>query len=82
MVPPRRRLLGRRDLARLIAPPTFEKPHIGPPPVTDAQREHASGPIRLAVDAYRVLERSSIGRVALTTIGPTLMAVARRTGSR
>lgn len=82
MVPPRRRLLGRGDLARLIAPPAFEKLHVGPPPVTDAQRENASGPIRVAVDAYRVLERSGIGRAALVTIGPSLIAVARRTENR
>jgi SAM-dependent methyltransferase len=79
MVPPRRHLLGAADVRRLVRPPDFEKLRIGPPPVTDAQREGASAAIRVAVDAYRVAARSGIGRAALMAVGPSLIAAAQRT---
>ena len=82
MVPPRRRLLDAGDLRRLITPPSFEDLRIGPPPVADAQRAGASPAIRAAVDAYRMVSRSAIGRAALLAIGPALLAVARRAGTR
>lgn len=82
MVPPRRRLLGGGDLRRLVAPPTFGKLRVGPPPVTDAQRDAASPAVRAAVDAYRVAGRSALGRAALVAVGPSLLAVAQRTESR
>ena len=81
MVPPRRHLLSAADLRGLLTPPRFERPRIGPPPVTDAQRAGASSLVRAGVDAYRVAARLSVGRAALTAIGPTLLAVARRTAS-
>jgi SAM-dependent methyltransferase len=82
MVPPRRRLLGTGDLKGLVSAPAFEGLRVGPPPVTDAQRNSAPGAIRLAVDAYRVVARTSIGRAALVALGPSLLGVARRTHSR
>jgi SAM-dependent methyltransferase len=82
MVPPRRCLLGAGDLRRLIAPPTFRDLRVGPPPVTDAQRDGASPLLRAAVDAYRVASRSALGRAALIAVGPALLAVARRAESR
>lgn len=81
MVPPRRRLLGAGELRRLMAGAAFDGIRIGPPPVTDAQRQGASPLIRGAVDAYRVAARSAIGRAALVAVGPSLIAVARRSGS-
>lgn len=81
MLPPRRRLLSASDLAQLIAMPAFDSLSIGPTPVTDAQREGASPLLRAGVDAYRMVARSAIGRAALVSIGPSLLAVARRTGS-
>lgn len=82
MVPPRRRLLGAGDLRRLIAPPAFANLRVGPPPVTDAQRDAASPAVRAAVDAYRVASRSAPGRAALIAVGPSLLAVARRAEPR
>ena len=82
MVPPRRRLLRAGDLERLIASPAFEQRRIGPPPVTDAQRAGASPVIRAAIDAYRLVSRSVAGRAALVAVGPSLLAVARRTNAR
>lgn len=82
MVPPRRHLLGAGDLERLIAAPAFQQRRIGPPPVTDAQRAGAPPLIRAAIDAYRVVGRVAAGRAALVAVGPSLLAVARRTGSR
>lgn len=81
MVPPRRHLLGARELRRLMAGAAFDGISIGPPPVTDAQRQGASPVIRAAVDAYRVAARSVIGRAGLVAVGPSLIAVARRSES-
>jgi len=82
MVPPRRHLLGAGELRRLLSAPLFDQLRIGPPPVTDAQRQGASAVIRAAVDAYRVMARTAVGRAALVTVGPSLLAVARRTDVR
>jgi hypothetical protein len=82
MVPPRRHLLGAQDLRRLLSAPLFDQLRIGPPPVTDAQRQGASAVIRAAVDAYRVMSRTAGGRAALVAVGPSLLAVARRTDGR
>jgi len=81
MVPPRRHLLSAGDLRRQVSASAFDGLRIGPPPVTDAQRQSASPIIRAAVDAYRVAARSTIGRAALNAVGPSLLAVARRTGA-
>ncbi len=82
MVPPRRHLLGAGNVRRLLSAPMFAHPRIGPPPVTDEQRQGASPVIRAAVDAYRVVSRSALGRAALVAIGPSLIAVAQRTDAR
>ena len=82
MVPPRRHLLGAADVRRLLAPPRFDQLRMVPPPVSDAQRQGASPVIRAAVDAYRVAARNAMGRAALLAIGPSLIAVARRTSAR
>ena len=79
MVPPRRRLLGARDLRSLLSAPLFDNARLEPAPITDAQRNGASPVIRAAVDAYRVVARTAVGRSALVAAGPTLVAVARRT---
>jgi SAM-dependent methyltransferase len=79
MVPPRRHLLGAADLRRLLSTPRFTKRRLGPPPVSEAQRQGASPLIRAAVDAYRVTARTAVGRAALVAIGPSLIAVAQRT---
>ena len=81
MVPPHRHLLSAADLRGLLTPPRFERLRIGPPPVTDAQRAGASVLVRAGADAYRVAARLAVGRAALVAIGPTLLAVARRTAS-
>jgi len=81
MVPPRRHLLGAGELRRLMAGAAFDGIRIGPPPVTDAQRQGATPVIRAAVDAYRVAARWGIGRGVLVAVGPSLIAVARRSGS-
>ena len=81
MVPPRRHLLGAEDLRRLLSAPLFGNVRLGPAPVSDAQRNGASPVIRAAVDAYRVIAQSSLGRAALVAIGPSLLAIAQRTAS-
>lgn len=82
MIPPRRHLLDARDLRRLFSAPLFDQVRIGPPPVTEAQRQGAPPVIRAAVDAYRVMSRTVLGRAALVAIGPSLLAVAQRTDFR
>lgn len=78
MVPPRRRLLSAGDLRSMLGALPFERIAISPPPVADAQVKAASTPIRMAVGAYRALAGIGPGRALLTTIGPALLAVARR----
>ena len=78
MVPPRRRLLSAGELKRLLPAPAFDQQQIGPAPVTDAQRQGASPVMRAAIDAYRVVSGTAIGRAALVAIGPSLLAVARK----
>lgn len=78
MVPPKRTLLSAGTLRRALRSLPWYDIAIVPPPIADSQLKGASGAIRAAVGAYRVIAGLAPGRALLTGIGPSLLAVARR----
>ena len=79
MVPPKRTLLSAGTLRTAMRALPLSDIAIVPPPIADAQLKGASSAIRGAVGAYRVIAGLAPGRALLTGIGPTLLAVARKT---
>lgn len=78
MVPPRRTLLSKPELATLLREGGFRALHCAAPDVSEAQRRAASPVLRAAVDAYRVVRRMPIAREALLWAGPTILATSVR----
>ena len=77
-VPPVRRLLGARDVRRLLAAHGLGHVAIEPAVIAASQREAASGALRLAVDAYGLASATAIGRMFLAAAGPSLVVTAVR----
>jgi hypothetical protein len=78
MVPPKRRLVGARELRRLLGEHGFAVDRVIPPTIAEAQRRNASAPMKLMIDAYLLASAGTLGRQVLSLIGPTLVVTAHR----
>ena len=66
------------ELARKLAAARYEHIRLFSPEVTEAQRAHASLPVRGLIAGYRLARRLPLTRSLLRVLGPALHAVARR----
>jgi ubiquinone/menaquinone biosynthesis C-methylase UbiE/uncharacterized protein YbaR (Trm112 family) len=79
-IPPKRRMLSARSLARLIEEAGFELSRISLPNVPSGQRDHFGKGIKLLVDLYHIAKRLPMSRHLMQMVGPLLHAVAEKSG--
>lgn len=77
-IPPKRRLLGKSSLSRLLRDAGFTDAHIFLPDIPAGQRAHFSGLMGTMIDTYHLVKRAPGSRHLLEWIGPLLYVVARR----
>lgn len=77
-IPPKRQLLTRGSLTRLLMNAGFERPRIFVPQVAAAQRDGFSPGLRRVIDAYNRAVRLPAGRAVMLRVGPLLHAVTRK----
>jgi ubiquinone/menaquinone biosynthesis C-methylase UbiE/uncharacterized protein YbaR (Trm112 family) len=77
-IPPKRRLLSARSLAKLIHSAGFRANRIQLPEVSDGQRRHLGKAMNLLVNLYQTAKNLPISRQLLFFIGPLLHAVAEK----
>jgi len=77
-VPPKRRLLSVRSLAKLIRRSGFDQLWIDLPDVPPEQKMHCGKLLRLAIDTYHLVKRLPVLKNLLFCIGPLFHAVARK----
>ncbi|RME77291.1 MAG: class I SAM-dependent methyltransferase [Chloroflexi bacterium] len=75
-IPPRRRLLSTRGLARLVREAGFTRVRIQLPDVPEGQRAHFGPAMRRLIDGYHLAKRLPAGRQILGLVGPLLQVVA------
>jgi ubiquinone/menaquinone biosynthesis C-methylase UbiE/uncharacterized protein YbaR (Trm112 family) len=77
-VPPRRQLVSKGSIHRQLSAAGFEHISVDLPDVPSEQRDRFGRPIRLLVDTYQAMKRLPVFRQVLFTIGPLLVATARK----
>lgn len=77
-VPPRRKLLSRGSIQRELRAAGFEQISLDLPDVPSEQRDRFGRGIRLLVNTYERMKQIPVFRQVLFTIGPLLVATARK----
>ncbi|MGH9902732.1 MAG: class I SAM-dependent methyltransferase, partial [Pyrinomonadaceae bacterium] len=79
-IPPKRRLLSARSLARLIREAGFGSPRVMLSDVSAGQRSYFGKGMRLMIDLYNLARTLPVSRQLLRWTGPLLHAVAAKPG--
>ena len=77
-IPPKRRLLSARSLARPLREAGFTPPRIFLPDVPAGQRRHFGKGMRALIDLYGMAKRLPVSQQVLRWIGPLFHAVAEK----
>jgi ubiquinone/menaquinone biosynthesis C-methylase UbiE/uncharacterized protein YbaR (Trm112 family) len=77
-VPPRRQLLGKGSIQRQLRAAGFDHISLDLPDVPSEQRDRFGWAVRLLVDTYQTMKRLPGFRQVLFTVGPLLVATARK----
>jgi hypothetical protein len=77
-IPPKRRLLSVRSLARLIRDAGFSSIQIQLPDIPDAQRQYLNISMKGLIGLYQVGKNLPISRQLLLLIGPMFHAMAQK----
>ena len=77
-IPPKRRLLSARSVARLIREAGFSAPSILLPEIPAGQRSHFGSGMRTLIDLYQIARQLPVSRHLLGWVGPLLYALAHK----
>lgn len=80
-IPPKRNLLWRHTLARLLRHQGFKVEAFALPAIPKQQMAHFGGVMRVAAQVYNIVQKTPVSREMLYMVGPILYAIAQKDAS-